>query len=62
MASKTDKFLVLACDPDEGKWSVIFQSDSADDTLDFWQDNPEDPSPRIAINTADFITFDPTRV
>lgn len=57
--AKTGKYLVLAADPVEGEWSIIHQSDDADAALDFLNDGmPNDPSLRIAINTADFITYD----
>lgn len=55
--AKTDKFLVLACDPEEGQWTILMQTDDADKLLDYWNDNEADPSLRITINTADFITF-----
>lgn len=58
---KADRYLILATDPENVDWTILLQTDDADEALDFWQDNKDDPSLRIAINTGDFITFDPSR-
>lgn len=53
----SDKFIILAADPDEGVWSIVLQTTDQDQALDFWAKNQNDPSKRIMLNTADFITF-----
>ena len=55
--ANTDKHIVLACDPDEGVWAVVLQTDDAAKAVQFWQDNIDDPSLRIRIFTGDFINF-----
>lgn len=64
MADKPNpnRYLVLATDPDTVDWTILLQTSDADVALDYWQDNQDDPSLRIAINTGDFITFDPGKV
>jgi len=49
-------YLLLAADPDENVWTILLQSDSADDLIDEIQS--EDHSHRIVINTENFITYD----
>jgi hypothetical protein len=51
-------FLILAADPEDEQWTVLHQTVSADEALDFWQDNPGDPSKRFILNTDDFISFE----
>lgn len=52
-----DKLLVLACDPNEGQWSIVLQTDNPDEAIEFWENQPKDNSRRITINTASYITF-----
>lgn len=49
-------YLLLVADPEEKVWSIIAQSDDADEIIDEVQEH--DPSLRIVINTETFITFD----
>lgn len=53
-----DKYLILAADPDEGQWTILHQTDNADEAIDYWVENPADHSRRITLFTGDFITFD----
>lgn len=55
-AKTPHKYLLLAADPDEGQWTILHQSSNPDEILDMI--DKADPSLRIAINTADFITYD----
>ena len=49
-------YLLLVADPEEKQWSIIVQSEEADDIID--EVGEHDPSLRIVINTEQFITFD----
>jgi hypothetical protein len=49
-------YLLLVADPEENVWSVIAQTDDANDIID--EIEKHDPSLRIVINTETFITFD----
>lgn len=49
-------YLLLAADPEEKVWSVIAQSDDADEIIEAIDQG--DPSLRIAINTENYITYD----
>lgn len=53
-----NKFLILACDPEENVWTLLDQTTDADEALEQLQNLKGDPSHRIMLNTADFITFD----
>lgn len=62
MATKSDRYLILASDPDDVQWTILLETENADEALDYWTENKGDPSVRIFINTGDYITFDPNEV
>lgn len=49
-------YILLAADPEEKIWTVIAQSEDADEILE--EIDKGDPSLRIAINTDNYITYD----
>lgn len=59
MADNPNRYLILATDPEKVEWSILLETEDADEALDYWSDNKADPSLRVFINTGDFITFQP---
>jgi len=56
------KIIVLALDQDSDEWTILLQTDNPDFALDAVNDLRDDPSPRIILDTSNYMQFPETPV
>ena len=54
-----NQFVILACDPEEGVWTIVHQTNNKHQADGFWEDFPHDPSYRIMLDVSNFVVFPP---
>ena len=54
-----NQFVILACDPEEGVWSIVHQTSQKDSAEKFWEDMPGDESFRINLDVSNYVVFPP---